>query len=65
MGYVKKVKLGDISIDTSILKPILSNDMIFAVNLYEVGLGEKIEAMFLELIAGKGAIRNTLKKYLK
>ena len=65
MGYVKKVKLGDISIDTSILKPILSNDMIFAVNLYEVGLGEKIEGMFLELIAGKGAIRNTLKKYLK
>ena len=65
MGYVKNVKLGDTSIDTSILKPILSNDKIFAVNLYELGLGEKIEGMFFELIAGKGAIRKTLKKYLK
>ena len=65
MGYVKDVKLGDTSLDTSILKPILSNDKIFAVNLYEVGLGEKIEGMFLELIAGKGAIRDALKKYLK
>ena len=64
MGYVKDVKLGDTSLDTSILKPILSNDKIFAVNLYEVGLGEKIEGMFLELIAGKGAVRDTLKRYL-
>ena len=64
MGYVKDVRLGDTTLDTSILKSILSNDKIFSVNLYEVGLGEKIEGMFLELIAGKGAIRETLKKYL-
>lgn len=63
-GYIKSVKLGDTSIDTGILKPILSNDKIFAVNLYEVGLGDKIEGMFLELIAGKGAVREALKKYL-
>ena len=43
MGYVESIKLGDTSIDNSLLKPILSNDKIFAVNLYEVGLGEKIE----------------------
>lgn len=65
MGYVKDIKLGDTSIKEGALKPILSNDKIFAVNLYEVGLGEKIEGMFLELIAGKGAVRETLKKYLK
>lgn len=65
MGYVKNVKLGDTSLDTEVLKPILSNDKIFAVDLYEVSLGEKIEGMFLELIAGKGAVRDTLKKYLK
>lgn len=64
MGYVKDVRLGDRDIDTDILRPILSNDKIFAVNLYEVGLGEKIEGMFLELIAGKGAVRATLIKYL-
>ena len=64
MGYVKDVKLGDTYVDKGVLKPILSNDKIFAVNLYEVDLGEKIEGMFLELIAGKGAVRDTLKKYL-
>lgn len=63
-GYVKDVKLGDTELKKDLLKPILSNDKIFAVNLYEVGLGEKIEGMFLELIAGKGAVRETLKKYV-
>jgi len=42
---------------------ILSNESIFGVNLYEVGLGEKIESYFKELNAGKGAVRSTLKKY--
>ncbi|TAH72889.1 MAG: mannitol dehydrogenase family protein [Anaerolineaceae bacterium] len=65
MGYLKDVKLGDAYIDKNTLKPILSNDKIFAVNLYDLGLGEKIEGMFIELIAGKGAVRDTLKKYLK
>lgn len=63
-GYVKDIKLGDKKLDKDVLKPILSNDKIFAVNLYEVGLGKKIEGMFLELIAGKGAVRATLKKYV-
>lgn len=62
--YIKGIRLSDQSIPKDVLKPILSDDKIFAVNLYEVGLGEKVEGMFLELIAGKGAVRNTLKKYL-
>lgn len=64
-GYVEKIKLGDTKLVKNALRPILSNDKIFAVNLYEVGLGEKIEGMFLELIAGIGAVRATLQKYLK
>jgi fructuronate reductase len=62
--YVKDIKLGDKTIAKNALRPILSNEKIFAVNLYEVGLGEKIENMFLELIAGEGAVRATLQKYL-
>lgn len=62
--YVKDIKLGDTTISKDTLKPILSNDKIFAVDLYQVGLGKKVEDMFLELIAGKGAVRATLKKYL-
>ena len=46
------------------LRPILSNAHIFGINLYDAGLGEKIEEMFREEIAGVGAVRATLKKYL-
>lgn len=46
------------------LKDILCNPVIFGVNLYEAGLAEKVEAMFLEMIAGPGAVRETLKKYV-
>ena len=38
---------------------------IFGSDLYEVGLGEKIEGYFEELIAGPHAVRNTLVKYVK
>ena len=47
------------------LEPILSDRSIFAVNLYEAGLGEKVEAYFEELIAGPGAVARTLRKYVR
>ena len=46
------------------LKSILSNVNIFGIDLYEAGIGERIENMFLEEIAGPGAVRATLKKYM-
>ena len=46
------------------LKPILSNTHIFGVDLYEAGLGGKIEEMFTEMLKGNGAVRAVLKKYL-
>ena len=46
------------------LKPIQSNANIFGIDLYEAGIGETVESMFLEEIAGPGAVRATLKKYL-
>jgi fructuronate reductase len=63
-AQLSRVKLGDKTLKKNILKPILSNEKIFAVDLYQVGLGEKVEEMFMELIAGPGAVRATLKKYL-
>lgn len=45
------------------LKMLYSREDIFAVNLYEIGLGEKVEALVKELYAGPGAIRKTLEKY--
>ena len=49
---------------TEQLKAILSNASVFGVDLYEAGLAAKVEGMFKELIAGPGAVRATLKKYL-
>ena len=46
------------------LKPILSNVNIFGCDLYQAGIGERIEEMFVEEIAGAGAVRETLKKYI-
>lgn len=58
------IEIGDIASYNDNLKPILSNSNIFGSDLYKAGIGEKIEAMFLELIEGKGAVRKTLKKYM-
>ena len=46
------------------LKPILANANIFGVDLTTTPLAEKIEKIFVEELAGKGAVRATLQKYL-
>jgi len=46
------------------LAGILRNALIFAVDLKEAGLAEKIEGYLSEMLAGPGAVRATLKKYL-
>ncbi|MCL2638911.1 MAG: mannitol dehydrogenase family protein [Oscillospiraceae bacterium] len=46
------------------IRPILEDANIFGVNLYEAGLGEKVEDIFGELITEAGAVRKTLQKYL-
>ena len=62
--YVKDIKLGQGGLFTSNLMPILSNENIFGIDLYKVGIGRQVEQYFEELVAGKGAIRRTLVKYL-
>lgn len=47
------------------LKPILSNERLFYIDLYKAGLGDKIENMFREMIAGKGSARATIHKYVQ
>ncbi|MEX1550194.1 hypothetical protein [Enterococcus sp. C50] len=43
---------------------ILANETIFGSNLYEVGLGEKIEQIVTEMLVGPGAVRQTIRTYL-
>ena len=46
------------------IREILSNEVIFGSDLCKVGLADRIEQMFVEELAGVGAVRATLKKYL-
>ena len=59
------VKVGDPESLGEKIRPILSNEVLFGSDLMALGLGEKIEAMVKEELAGPGAVRETLRKYLK
>ena len=63
-GYLAGVKLTQPADVHAALSPILSNVEVFGSDLYQAGLGEKIEGYFAELIQGPGAVRATLAKYL-
>lgn len=58
------VQLNDEPVDEAIVRDLLENDKIFGVNLYEIGLADKVIGYFNELKAGPGAVRATLEKYL-
>lgn len=47
------------------LKPILSNQELFGVDLYEIGLGSKIENYFKQMLSGIGAVQKTLENWLR
>ncbi len=61
-GILANVKLGG-DYDNSAMK-ILSNELIFGLDLVESGLADKINNMFKEMLTGVGAIEATLKKYV-
>jgi fructuronate reductase len=61
---VANIQLGEATDVEETLRPILENKAIFGVNLYEVGLADRVCNYFSEMITGVGAIRETLKKYV-
>lgn len=60
---VAGIRLGDTDVEETI-RPLLTNRAIFGVDLYEAGLAGLTVQYFKELIAGVGAVRATLKKYV-
>ncbi len=59
--HVAGIKLGDKNAEVHAgLQPILTNKSIFGNDLYEIGLGQKVEDYFKQLITGKGAVRQTI-----
>lgn len=61
---LKDIVVGDPSTFTDQLRPILSNERLFFIDLYKAGIGEKIEGMFREMLQGPAAVAATLHKYV-
>ena len=61
---LKDIVVGQPETLTNQLRPILSNERLFFIDLYKAGVGEKVENMFREMIAGPGAIKATIHKYV-
>ncbi len=64
-GQLSGVTVGDPASAAGKLDAILTNTLLFGSDLKALGLAGKVEGMFRELIAGPGAVRATLEKYLK
>ena len=64
MAVVAPLEVGKPDQDYSCLRALYSRADIFGQDLYEVGLGERIEGMVRELYAAPGAVRKTLHKYV-
>ena len=62
--YIALVRLGNPESAADSLKPILSNKQIFGLDLYRVGVGQKVEGYFRKMISGPGAVKKTLQRYL-
>lgn len=60
---MKGIDLGQ-PLDKEQLVPILSDTAIFGVDLYACGLADKVTGYLEELLAGPGAVRAALKKYV-
>ena len=62
--HLNGISLGDPGSVGDKLDALLSNPNLFGVSLVEAGLDGKVTGYLKELLAGPGAVRATLKKYL-
>lgn len=59
-----EIRFGDPQSVCGRLSPILSDESLFGLNLCETPLAARIEGMLMEELAGPGAVRAALRKYL-
>ena len=64
-AYTDTLKLGSVNAEEirKELMPLLKNKQIFGVDLEEAGLADEVLKMFMEMLKGKGAVREALHKY--
>ena len=63
-AIVAPLQVGQPDQDYSCLRQLYSRKDVFGLDLYEAGLGNRIEGMVRELFAGNGSVRATLHKYV-
>jgi len=63
LACLSGIGLGTADIHSKV-EPILSNSAYFGVNLYEAGLGSKVEDYLILMLVSPGAVRSTLRKTL-
>lgn len=64
LSYMGGLKLGQQEGVEEAVKPLLSDEAIFGVDLYQAGLAEAVCCILKEMLAGPGAVRRTLEKYV-
>ncbi len=62
--FMAELRLGENKDVETVIEPILRRKDIFGVDLFEVGLAEKVCRYLKELTAGVGAVRRTLQRYV-
>ncbi len=60
--YTSGLRLGKLKGAEERLMPILENEKIFGVNLYQAGMAEKVIEYYKEMMIGPGAVRGVLEK---
>ncbi len=64
-AHLKGISLGQKGPFHVQLEPILSNPDIFGVNLYDIGLGKRVESLFEKLISAPGGVAATVKECVR
>ena len=62
--YLKEIRQSGV-IHEDALRPVLSNEKIFGVNLYQVGMAEKVCEYLSNMCPGRGAVRSVLEEAVK
>lgn len=63
--FLSAVKLGEKLENEEDIYTLLADKSIFCIDMNRYGMTNKVISMFKEMIAGEGAVRNTLLKYCK
>ncbi|WP_125767616.1 mannitol dehydrogenase family protein [Lapidilactobacillus wuchangensis] len=59
------IQVGQKNPDLAVIADILANQNLFGVDLVAAGLTDKIKEYFVEMLAGKGAVRQTIQQALE